>query len=117
MNTLLSAWLAALAAFALDLLLGLILRRGGSGFREWHHAYLSVPIGLAGALLHSPPIMVLAFAIAYDDAEEHLVQVALNEPAYVSPLHRLWYGTIGSWGPLLKLGVLLDQLLGRKAGS
>ena len=113
---LLAAWAACLAVFTLTLLLAPLVHaapRGDLDFRQMHHAYLSVPLVLTGAVLGWPLLLGVALVLAFDDAEEHLVQLVTGDLVYQSPVHRLWYGTLGAWTPLVQLGHLLDRLLGR----
>ena len=116
---LLWTFVVALAVFAFTITLGGLLKRGGDlTFNEWHHAYLGIVLFAVGLLLRmlaghaggwSLGTQIAGAFLAFDDAEEHLVQLVTGQITYQSPAHALFYALFGALGIVKKANAVLDQ--------
>lgn len=108
------------ALFVLAMLEAADLRARGEPNRirpgELHHAYLACLLLIATAPLGGWKALLgvwVAAVLICDDAYEHLWQLA--EPAFQSPLHRLYGATLYRLAPIRWLQGQLDRLFGKAA--
>ena len=98
------------AVFAASIGLGLLLKRGGDlTFRQLHHGYIGAVLLLVGWMLGVLGLAIAGLVLTFDDAEEHLTQLVTGNLTYQSPLHCLWYATLGNRWPFTAFNRWLDQ--------
>ena len=110
MRWLFHAEFLSLVVFALSILVGSWLRPNATlagvpvvvtnsdlTFKQMHHAYLGVPLAALGLFFGLQWLAVVGLVLTADDAAEHLCQTVSGDLLYQSPVHKLWYATLGKW--------------------
>lgn len=85
----------------------------------FHHFYIGLALILIGFLLLifkrkrnlALVFVILGLYICGDDFYQHVMQ--LTDPAYRSPLNKLYRSTLGQIGFVAWLNVLIDKIFGR----